>query len=91
MPGRRKSKDAIGLKLGLKGQRVVLLSENCPKWVLSDLALCWQVGLPAYITNTTENNLYLVAVVGPPWPSYQPAPQQQNWWLPEHHNLTNLT
>ena len=59
---------AIGLKkLGLKkGQRVVLLSENCPRWVLSDLAIMLAGGItvPAYITNTTANNLYLIADSG---------------------------
>lgn len=62
------SKLAYGLQqIGVKpGDRVVLVSENRPEWVLSDLAImtAGAVVVPAYITNTVENHVHILSDSG---------------------------
>lgn len=53
--------------LGLeKGERVVLVSENRPEWLMSDLAIMSAGGItvPAYTTNTTTDHLHLLTDSG---------------------------
>jgi long-chain acyl-CoA synthetase len=44
------------------GDRVLLVAENRPEWAIADLAIMAAGGItvPAYTTNTTENNAYLL-------------------------------
>jgi long-chain acyl-CoA synthetase len=53
-----------GLKaLGVeKGDRVVIVSENRPEWVVADLAIgaIGAISVPAYTTNTTDDYLYIL-------------------------------
>ena len=44
------------------GDRVLLFAENRPEWAIADLAIMAAGGVtvPAYTTNTTENNTYLL-------------------------------
>ena len=53
-----------GLKtLGVeKGDRVVIVSENRPEWVVADLAIgaIGAIVVPAYTTNTTDDHLYIL-------------------------------
>ena len=55
---------AIGLvNLGiLKGDRVVILSENRPEWQIADLAIMsiGAISVPAYITSTTSDYQYIL-------------------------------
>ena len=55
---------SIALKnLGiLKGDRVVIVSENRPEWQISDLAIMaiGAITVPAYITNTTIDHEYII-------------------------------
>ena len=55
---------AKGLKtLGIaKGDRVLLLSENRPEWVISELAIITigAIAVPAYTTSTTDDILYIL-------------------------------
>ena len=50
---------AIGVR---KGDRVVLVSENRPDWVVTDLAICalGAVSVPAYTTNTTDDHQHIL-------------------------------
>ncbi len=51
------------LALGLqKGDRVVLVSENRPKWLIADLAIMAAGGVtvPAYTTNTVDDHRHIV-------------------------------
>ena len=50
---------ALGLK---KGDRVVLVSENRPKWLIADLAIMAAGGVtvPAYTTNTVDDHRHIV-------------------------------
>ena len=53
--------------LGLKpGERVVLLAENRPEWLISDLAIMVAGGItvPAYTTNTTDDHHHILADSG---------------------------
>ncbi|MFQ5466808.1 MAG: AMP-dependent synthetase/ligase [Kiloniellaceae bacterium] len=53
--------------LGLKpGERVVLLSENRPEWLISDLAIMVAGGItvPAYTTNTAADHHHILADSG---------------------------
>jgi len=53
--------------LGLeRGQRVVLLSENRPEWLISDVAIMTAGGIsvPAYTTNTTADHLHILSDCG---------------------------
>lgn len=45
-----------------KGDRVVVVSENRPEWVIADLAIISLGGItvPAYTTNTTDDHLYIL-------------------------------
>jgi long-chain acyl-CoA synthetase len=49
-----------GLGLG-PGERVVLVSENRPEWLLADLAIvsAGAITVPAYTTNTTSDHLHI--------------------------------
>ena len=49
----------LGLK---KGDRVVVVAENRPEWVVADLAIISIGGItvPAYTTNTAEDHLYIL-------------------------------
>jgi long-chain acyl-CoA synthetase len=55
---------AFGLRArGLRsGDRVLLLSENRPEWLLADLAIMAAGGItvPAYVTNTVESHRHLL-------------------------------
>jgi len=55
---------ARGLKaLGIKdGDRIVIVSENRPEWLIADLAIMAAGGIsvPAYITNTVEDHRHIV-------------------------------
>ena len=46
----------------LKGDRVVIVSENRPEWQISDLAIMaiGAITVPAYITNTTTDHEYII-------------------------------
>jgi len=50
---------AIGVQ---PGDRVVIVSENRPEWVILDLAVIaiGAISVPAYITNTTDDHLYIL-------------------------------
>ena len=54
---------ALGLE---RGDRVVLVSENRPEWVIADLAIisAGAITVPAYVTNTVEDHRYLLANSG---------------------------
>ncbi len=58
------SRLARGLRsLGVaKGDRVVIVSENRPDWVVADLAAgaLGAISVPAYTTNTTDDHLYIL-------------------------------
>ena len=47
---------------GEKGDRVVVVAENRPEWVVADLAIISIGGItvPAYTTNTAEDHLYIL-------------------------------
>jgi len=55
---------ARGLKaLGLKnGDRIVLIAENRPEWLIADLAIMAAGGItvPTYITNTVEDHRHII-------------------------------
>ena len=55
---------ARGLKgLGIEpGDRVVLVSENRPEWLISDIAIMavGAISVPAYVTNTVNDHLHIV-------------------------------
>ncbi len=59
---------AAGLKAqGLKpGDRVVLVSESRPEWLISDVAIMAAGGVtvPAYITNTSDDHLHILGNCG---------------------------
>lgn len=59
---------ARGLRgLGLqRGERVVLLAENRPEWLIADLAIMAAGGItvPAYTTNTTSDHAHILADSG---------------------------
>ena len=46
----------------LEGDRVVIVSENRPEWLISDLAIMaiGAITVPAYITNTTSDHEYII-------------------------------
>ncbi|MBM3598460.1 MAG: long-chain fatty acid--CoA ligase [Alphaproteobacteria bacterium] len=49
--------------LGIEpGDRVVVVSENRPEWLIADLAVIAAGGItvPAYITNTTDDHVYIL-------------------------------
>lgn len=53
--------------LGIEpGDRVVLVSENRPKWLVADFAImaAGAITVPAYITNSTDDHLYLLCDSG---------------------------
>ena len=54
---------AMGIK---PGDRVALVSENRPEWLIADHAIMaiGAISVPAYITNTTNDHLYLLADCG---------------------------
>jgi long-chain acyl-CoA synthetase len=54
---------ALGLK---RGDRVGLVSENRPEWVIADLAIisAGAITVPAYTTHTVEDHRYLLANSG---------------------------
>jgi long-chain acyl-CoA synthetase len=54
-------------RLGIRpGDRVVLISENRPEWVLADLAImaAGAVSVPAYTTSTADDYRHIIANVG---------------------------
>jgi long-chain acyl-CoA synthetase len=59
---------ARGLRaLGLApGERVVLVSENRPEWLIADYAImaAGLVTVPAYVTNTADDHRYILSNVG---------------------------
>ncbi len=60
----RVAKLAYGLKqVGVKpGDRVMLVAENRPEWMITDLAIMaiGAVAVPAYTTNTVENHIHVM-------------------------------
>ncbi|MBL4693409.1 MAG: long-chain fatty acid--CoA ligase [Magnetovibrio sp.] len=68
MTWRQAADQVMALAKGLKaqglqdGDRVVLISENRPEWLISDLAIMAAGGItvPAYITNTVEDHRHIV-------------------------------
>ena len=46
----------------LKGDRVIIVSENRPEWQIADLAIMaiGAITVPAYITNTTADHEYIL-------------------------------
>jgi long-chain acyl-CoA synthetase len=59
---------ALGLRsLGIgRGERVALVSENRPEWIIADLAImsAGAVMVPAYVTNTVEDHRHILANSG---------------------------
>src|SRR5215469_1769501 len=59
---------ALGLRsLGIgHGDRVALVSENRPEWLIADLAImsAGAITVPAYVTNTVEDHRYILANSG---------------------------
>ncbi len=61
-----------GLRRGLKslgvkpGDRVVVVSENRPEWLIADLAImaAGAITVPAYVTNTVEDHLHVLVDSG---------------------------
>ncbi|MEM7173163.1 MAG: long-chain fatty acid--CoA ligase [Pseudomonadota bacterium] len=66
------TRDIKALSLGLRqlglarGERVVVLSENRPEWLISDLAIMSAGGItvPAYTTNMTNDHLHVLSHSG---------------------------
>ncbi|MFQ5764395.1 MAG: AMP-binding protein, partial [Rhodospirillales bacterium] len=55
------------LALGVgKGDRVVLVSENRPAWLVSEMAIMsvGAITVPAYVTNTTDDHLHILTDSG---------------------------
>jgi long-chain acyl-CoA synthetase len=59
---------ALGLRsLGIgRGDRVALVSENRPEWIIADLAImtAGAITVPAYVTHTVEDHRHLLADSG---------------------------
>jgi long-chain acyl-CoA synthetase len=59
---------ALGLRsLGIgRGDRVALISENRPEWLIADLAImsAGAITVPAYVTNTVEDHCHILANSG---------------------------
>ncbi|MCG8360232.1 MAG: AMP-binding protein, partial [Kiloniellales bacterium] len=59
---------SLGLRqLGLApGERVVLVSENRPEWLIADLAImaAGAVSVPAYVTNTKDDHAHILGDSG---------------------------
>ena len=59
---------AFGLRsLGIgRGERVALVSENRPEWIIADLAImsAGAITVPAYVTNTIEDHRHILANSG---------------------------
>src|SRR5215472_7668273 len=59
---------ALALRsLGIgRGERVALVSENRPEWIISDLAImcAGAITVPAYVTNTVEDHRHILANSG---------------------------
>ncbi len=49
-----------------KGDRVVIVSENRPEWLIADVAImaAGGVAVPAYTTNTTDDHLHIITNSG---------------------------
>ncbi|HVC53747.1 MAG TPA: long-chain fatty acid--CoA ligase [Stellaceae bacterium] len=64
----RVSRLARGLvALGIEhGDRVALVGDNCPEWVIADLAImsAGAITVPAYVTNTVENHRHILGNSG---------------------------
>src|SRR5271167_3187633 len=62
------SRLALGLRsLGIgRGERVGLVAENRPEWVIADLAImsAGAITVPAYVTNTVEDHRHIFATSG---------------------------
>ena len=50
---------ALGIK---KGDRVAIVADNRPKWLIADLAIisCGGITVPAYTTNTVDDHLHIL-------------------------------
>src|SRR6516225_3652367 len=59
---------ALALRsLGIgRGERVALVSENRPEWIIADLAImsAGAITVPAYVTNTVEDHRHILANSG---------------------------
>src|SRR6202022_3127934 len=68
----RRGRHVLGLALGLKslgigrGERVGLVSENRPEWVIADLAImsAAAITVPAYVTHTVDDHRHVLANSG---------------------------
>jgi long-chain acyl-CoA synthetase len=62
---RRLSRGLRALGIG-RGDRVALVAENRPEWVIADLAImsAGAVTVPAYVTNTVEDHRHVFATSG---------------------------
>ena len=66
------ARDARRLALGLRslgiarGQRVALVSENRPEWIIADLAImsAGAITVPAYVTHTVEDHRHVLSNSG---------------------------
>jgi long-chain acyl-CoA synthetase len=66
------ARDVRGLAQGLRvlgivpGERVALVAENRPEWVIADLAVmsAGAITVPAYVTNTVEDHRHVFATSG---------------------------
>ncbi len=62
---RRLARALIALDIG-RGDRVALVAENRPEWVIADFAImsAGAVTVPAYVTNTVEDHRHVFATSG---------------------------
>src|SRR5258706_11172102 len=68
------------------GDRVALVSENRPEWIIADLAImsAGAITVPAYVTNTPENHRHILANSGPRPGIVSPAPLPARGIPPPH-------
>jgi long-chain acyl-CoA synthetase len=62
---RRLARGLAALGIG-RGERVALVAENRPEWVIADLAImsAGAITVPAYVTNTVEDHRHVFATSG---------------------------
>ncbi len=62
---RRLARGLASLGIG-RGDRVALVAENRPEWVIADLAImsAGAITVPAYVTNTVEDHRHVFATSG---------------------------
>ena len=84
---------ARGFKgLGIEpGDRVVLVSENRPEWLISDVAImaAGAISVPAYVTNTVNDHLHIVENSGAKGAIVSTRKLLENF-LPAAHQASHL-